>query len=151
MSGWMWIFLIFCVKSQGMVTINILYSLKPSKNTIFGKRGARKGKAGRGKGEEEGMGSLPPRSVQAGRVMPSAAHIYIFINTGLYNETGPCQEKHFVLVHSPDACEREQSGHGTFSGTGSLHTAPMKRSHDQALSHCCAPCTFFFRNVNKCT
>lgn len=37
-SEWMWIFFfpaLLC-ESQGMVTINILYSLKPSKNTIFG-------------------------------------------------------------------------------------------------------------------
>lgn len=80
-------------ESQGMVTINILYSLKPSKNTIL-----------------EGGGGVcvhflvaPPRCIQAGRVMPGAAHIYIFINTGLYNETGLCQEQHFLLVQGSDA------------------------------------------------
>lgn len=45
----------------------------------------------------------PPRCIQAGRVMPGAAHIYIFINTGLYNETGLCQEQHFLLVQGSDA------------------------------------------------
>lgn len=35
--------------------------------------------------------------------MPGAAHIYIFINTGLYNETGLCQEQHFLLVQGSDA------------------------------------------------
>ena len=52
--------------------------------------------------------AAPPRCIQAGRVMPGAAHIYIFINTGLYNETGLCQEQHFLLVEGPDAWEREQ-------------------------------------------
>lgn len=35
--------------------------------------------------------------------MPGAAHIYIFINTGLYNETGPCQEQHVLLVQGSGA------------------------------------------------
>lgn len=79
-------------KSQGMVTINILYSLKLSKNTILE----------RGGGGAHFLAS-PPRCIQAGRVMPGAAHIYIFINTGLYNETGPCQEQHVLLVQGSDA------------------------------------------------
>lgn len=75
-------------ESQGMVTINILYSLKPSKNTILegGSRGC------------SHFLAAPPWCIQAGRVMPGAAHIYIFINTGLYNEMGLCQEQHFLLV-----------------------------------------------------
>lgn len=47
-------------KSQGMVTINILYSLKSSKNTVL-----------EGGGGRVGVRSLPPpRCIQAGCVMP---------------------------------------------------------------------------------
>ena len=94
-------------ESQGMVTINILYSLKPSKNTILG-GGAH-------------FLSAPPQYIQAGCVMPGAAYIYIFINTGLYNEMRPCQEQHFLLVFGPDAWEMEQSSHShaQWHGAGS--------------------------------
>lgn len=71
-------------ESQGMVTINILYSLKPSKNTIL--------EAGGG-----GLRSLPSPLLLS-VYKPAAAHIYIFRNTGLYNEARLCQEQHFVLV-----------------------------------------------------
>lgn len=76
-------------KSQGMVTINILYSLKSSKNTVL-ERGVR--------GCIHFL-TAPPQCIQAGCAMPAAAaHIYIFINTGVYNEPGMCQEQHFLLV-----------------------------------------------------
>lgn len=81
-------FLSLLCKSQGMVTINILYSLKSSKNTVL-ERGVR--------GCVHFL-AAPPRCIQAGCVMPAAAHIYIFINTGVYNEAGMCQEQHFLLV-----------------------------------------------------
>lgn len=72
-------------KSQGMVTINILYSLKSSKNTVL-----------------EGGGAFTSSSsvYTSGlcyAAAAAAAHIYIFINTGVYNEAGLCQEQHFLL------------------------------------------------------
>lgn len=46
-------------ESQGMVTINILYSLKPSKNTILEREGWWRARGGGGGG---GLRSLPRRS-----------------------------------------------------------------------------------------
>lgn len=90
-------------ESQGMVTINILYSLKPSKNTIL-ERGWRWWwwRRRRWRGCAHFL-AVPPQCIQAGRVMPGAAHIYIFINTGLYNETGLRQEQHVLLVQGSGA------------------------------------------------
>lgn len=93
-------------ESQGMVTINILYSLKPSKNTIL-----ERGWGGGGVGSCAHFLVAPPRCIQAGCVMPGAAHIYIFINTGLYNESGLCQEQHFPECKGPEAWDREQRSH----------------------------------------
>lgn len=87
-------------KSQAMVTINILYSLKSSKNTVLG-------------GGCVPFLTAPPRCIQAGCVMPAAAHIYIFINTGVYNEAGMCQEQHFPLVRGL-VCLNKRA---TFGGT----------------------------------
>lgn len=81
-------------KSQGMVTINILYSLKPSKNTIL---------EGGGVGGGTHFLTAPPQCIQVGCVMLGAVRIYIFINTGLYNETRLCQEQHFPLVQGSHA------------------------------------------------
>lgn len=111
-------------ESQGMVTINILYSLKPSKNTIL--------EVGVG-GWREGCAhflAAPPRCIQAGRVMPGAAHIYIFINTGLYNETGLCQEQHFLLV----------SGLGCLRGNKGVTATFREGSQSSTLTPCSSPC-----------
>lgn len=101
-------------KSQGMVTINILYSLKSSKNTVL----------------ERGVGgcvhflTTPPRCIQLGCVLPAAAHIYIFINTGVYNEPGMCQEQHFCWCRPCMSRKGNKRAKATFVGTSAptLHT-----------------------------
>lgn len=67
----------------------------------------------------------PPRCIQAGCVMPGAAHIYIFINTGLYNEPRLCQEQHFSECRARKPGRGNKGATATFSGTGRVHTARL--------------------------
>ncbi|MEQ2220002.1 hypothetical protein ILYODFUR_000850 [Ilyodon furcidens] len=66
--------------------------------------------------------------------MPSAAHIYIFINAGLYNEQGLCQEQQFLLVLSPDF--RNKAALNNTSGMEKVHTVHLwLGEEDQPMSH----------------
>lgn len=67
----------------------------------------------------------PPRCIPAGCVMPGAAHIYIFRNTGLYNESGLCQEQHFSECEGLEAWDTEQKSlqwHREGSHSSTLHS-----------------------------
>jgi len=110
-------------ESQGMVTINILYSLKPSKNKILEGWGGE----GRGGGCTHFL-AVPPRCIQAGRVMPGTAHIYIFINTGLYNETGRAKNNTLWEPRARMPGRANKGAAATFSGTARVHRVALCQS-----------------------